>query len=260
MNQERAYNRIMASFATGIRGDLAIADFQGLGDGRSAHMLFEFNPSLGRPTGNEIESYFQKIFEGRILPIMSSCSVKQNAVSIVAHIPRPTRPIEDAADKTKMTPVIAGLMYLDNKLQDYWDVKEEDGKKVLAKTVEENIEQIIAARKNRMFVTQGSKISLASVVESRKLFGVGDTVLAYDRGEAKSFVISEIVKGGFKGKFEGSDKEIAIAAEKTLDLQAMALNKAPNEAAKLKKYYEEAYGDSKYGSELVKDNSKGLGV
>lgn len=260
MNQERAYNRIMASFATGIRGDLAIADFQGLSDGRSAHMLLEFNASLGRPTGNEIESYFQKIFEGKIVPVMASCSIKPNAISIVATIPRPERPLEDSTDKSKMTPVIAGLMYLDNKLQDYWEVKEEDGKKVLAKTVEENIGQIIAARKNRMFVTQGSKISLASVVEARKLIDKGDTILAFDRGEAKSFVVSEKVQGGFKGKFVGSETEVVIAAEKALDLQAMSLDKAPNEASKLSKYYSEAYGDKKYGSDLVKDNSKGLGV
>lgn len=260
MNQERAYNKIMASFATGIRGDLAIADFQGLNDGQSAHLLLEFNSSLGRPTGNEIESYFQKVFEGRVQPIMSSCSIKPNAISIVAQIPRAVRPVEDSTDKTKMTPVIAGLMYLDNKLQDYWEVKEEDGKKVLAKTSEENIEQIIAARKNRMFVTQGSKISLASVVESRKLFAKGDKILAFDKVDAKPFEITEIVQGGFKGKFVGTEKEVVISADKALDLQAMALDKAPNEAAKLKKYYEEAYGDKKYGSDLVKDNSKGLGA
>lgn len=260
MNKDRAYQKIMAGFATGIRGDITIADFQGLKDGKSAHMLLEFNPQLGRPSGNDVESYFHKIFEGRIQPVMSSCAIKPKAISIIAQINQPTRPVEDGANKEKMTPVIAGLMYLDNKLQDFWEVKDEDGKKILAKTVEENISQIIAARRSRMFTTTSSTVSLASVADSRTLFGKGDTILAFSRGEAKPFEITEVVQGGFKGKFEGADKEVVIAAEQAVDLQKIALDKAPNEAAALKKYYEEAYGDKKYGSQLVDEKSKGLGV
>ena len=139
MNINRMMNKVTASFATGIRGDLSIADFQKL-DGNSAHLLLEYQPTMGRPKGDDIERYFAKTFEGKLMPIMASCSVKPNCVSIVAQINVPTRPMEDASDKAKMVQVIAGLMYIDTELQDHWEVKDsEDGKKVLSKTSKENI-------------------------------------------------------------------------------------------------------------------------
>lgn len=252
MNHERLYNRIVASFATGTRGDFQIADFQKL-DRKSAHVLIQYNHNLGRPSGNDIETYFHKTFEGKVTPLMASCSIKPNAISIVAQLNVPTRPLEDSTDKAKMTPVIAGLMYLDNQLNDYWSVEtEEDGKKVLSKKTDENIEQIIASRRNRMFVTQASNISLASVAAARDLLGAGDKVMAYNRSECKPFEITAKIQGGFRGKFEGSESEVVLASEKVVDLQQQALDKAPNEAAKLKKYFEEAYGDKKYAQLLVK--------
>lgn len=257
MNHERVNNKILASFAKGVRGDLDIADFQKL-DGQAAHLLIEFNPSLGRPTGNSIETYFQKTFEGQVIPVMASCSIKGNSVSIVAKLYQPTRPMEDMADKGKMTPIIAGLMYLDNKLNDYWEVQnDENGQKVLSKSVNENIEQIIASRRNRMFITQASNISLASVAQAKELIGKGAVLKVYDRGEVKSFTVSAKIQGGFKGKFAGSENEVVIAKEKALDLeafdlQAQGLEKVSNEDAALQKYFSEAYGDKNYASKLVK--------
>jgi hypothetical protein len=250
MNSEAMYDKILASFATGVRGDFSIADFERLDD-RSAHVLLEYNPRMGRPTGNQIESYFQKIFEGKV-QILPDFQVKPNAVSVVAQLVVPTRPMDDAADKGKMTPVIAGLMYLDNKLQNYWEVKEKDGHKLLAKTSEENIEQIIAARRNRTFITKSSAISLASVGAAKGLLGKGDVVFAYCRDEIKPFEITEKVQGGFRGKFEGQEKETVIAKEAALDLKGLAGEKPKDETAMLVKYFSEAYGDKGYAAELVK--------
>lgn len=257
MNHERVNNRILASFATGVRGDLDIADFQRL-DGKSAHLLIEYNSKLGRPRGNDIEAFFQKTFEGKVVPLMASCSIKANSVSIVAQLYQPVRPMEDSSDKAKMTPVIAGLMYLDNQLQDYWQVQQdEEGKKILSKAVEENIEQIIASRRNRMFITQASNISLASVGQAKELLGKGAVLKVFDRGQMKRFTVSEKVSAGFKGKFEGEDKEVVVAKEKAIDvdgfdLQEQGLEKLSNEDAMLQKYFFEAYGDKNYASKLVK--------
>lgn len=251
MNHAKVYNRVAASFATGVRGDLVIADFQKY-DNRTAHVLMEYAPNLGKPTGEDIERYFAKTFEGRIVPIMSSCSIKTKAVSIVAKLNVPTRPIEDASDKTKMFPIIAGLMYLDNSLGEHWEVKEDEGKKTLAKVSKDNIDQIIAARRNRMFITQSPSVSLASLATVRELVGERDTVKVFNGEELIAAEVIAKIKGGYKLKAIKSGKEMTVASDQVLDLMSQAADKAPNEAAKLAKYYEDAYGDKQYAKELVK--------
>jgi hypothetical protein len=246
MNVDRMFNKVVAGYATGVRGDLTIADFQKL-DSVSAHVLLEFEPKLGRPSGNDIERYFSKVFEGQIVPVMSSCNVKPRAVSVVARLAQTTRPIEDAG---KMVPVIANLMYLDSKLQDSWEVKDEEGKKVLSRVVKENIDQIIAARRNRMFVTKTPSVSLASLASVKDLLQAGDTVKAYRNGEIVEALLTEALKGGFKAQIGG--KDTVLAKEAILDIQQQAAAKAPNESAKLQKYFEEAFGDKEYAKQLVK--------
>lgn len=247
---QRIYDRVLASYATGVRGDLDIADFQKL-DNVTAHLLIEFEPSIGRPKADDIERYFGKMFEGKIQPIMTSASIKTNCVSILAQISVPTRPFEDSTDKAKMTPIMAGLMYLDNQLQDVWQVKQDqEGKKVLAKEAKENIDQIIAARRNRMFVTKSSNVSLASVAAAKDLLPVGCTVKAWHQGKLQNVEITAKTSGGFKVKDEAG-KEAVIAKEGIIDLQKMA-EEAPNEDAKLQKYFEQAYGDKNYAKQLVK--------
>jgi len=250
MNHERLYNRISASYATGVRGDLDIADFQKL-DRISAHMLLEFEPKIGKPSANDIERYFGKMFEGRVVPLMSSASVKPNCVSIIAQINIPTREFADAENKEKMTPVIAGMAYLDNQLKDVWTVsQDQEGKKVLAKEGKESIEQIISARRNRMFVTESSNVSLASVAMVRELLPNNTIVKAWHQGKIQTLEILEKVVGGYKVK-NTEGKESICAKEGVIDLQKMA-DAGPNESAKLAKYYDEAYGDKKYAQQLVK--------
>lgn len=247
---ERMYNRVLASYATGVRGDLDIADFQKL-DAVTAHLLIEFEPKIGRPKADDIERYFGKLFEGKIIPVMASASVKTNCVSIIAQLNVPTRSMEDAEDKSKMTPVMAGLMYIDNQLQDVWQVREDaQGKKVLAKESKENIDQIIAARRNRLFVTKSPSVSLSSVATAKELLPMGSTVKAWHQGKIQSLEITAKIQGGFKAKTQ-EGKETIVAKEGIVDLQKMA-DAAPNEDAKLMKYFEEAYGSKEYAKQLVK--------
>lgn len=250
LNFERMYSKINASYATGIRGDLDIADFQKL-DAVTAHLLLEFEPRIGKPKADDIERYFHKMFEGKVVPIMSSISVKPTCVSIIAQMNVPTRTIEEASDKTKMTPVVAGMMYLDNQLGEVWQVKDgQDGKKVLARETKENIDQIIAARRNRMFVTKSSSVSLASVATAKELIEAGCTVKAWHQGSLQTLEVIAAVKGGFKVK-NAQGKESVIAKEGIIDLQKMA-DEGPNEDAALMKYFSEAYGDKSYAKQLVK--------
>jgi hypothetical protein len=249
MNIDRVYNKVVASFATGIRGDLSIADFQKLSE-TTAHVLLEFQPTMGKPKQDDIERYFAKTFEGKIIPVHSS--IKKNAISVVAELNSPKRDFAEASDATKMVPVIAGLMYIDTEFQEPWEVKEEQGKKVLAKTSKENIEQIIAARRNRLFVTKTPSVSLASLAIAKENLGEGDVVKAWHKGQIVSFEIKANTEHGFKGCVSGSDKEVVLAKEAALDVMSLALEKAPNEAAKIAKYFEEAFGDKKYAKEMVK--------
>lgn len=250
MDMNRVMKKITASYATGIRGDLDIADFQKL-DAVTAHLLLEYAPNIGKPSADDVERYIQKMFEGRVKPVMASLAVKPNCVSIIAQLDMPTRPMADADDKSKMTPVMAGMMYLDNQLGDIWNVTDStDGQKVLAKQGKENIEQIIAARRNRMFVTKSSSVSLASVAAAKDLLPAGCTVKAWHQGKLQSLEVMAKVQGGFQVK-NADGKEFVVAKEGIIDLIEMAKD-APNEAAKLSKYYGEAYGDKGYGAALVK--------
>jgi hypothetical protein len=252
MNFDKVYNKIVAaSYATGVRGDLSIADFQKL-PGGDVHVLMAYSEKVGRPTGDDIERYFSKFYEGRIVPIMATCRIKPNSVSVVAKLNTPTRPIEDSQDKGKMTPIIAGMMYLDNQLHDHWEVKDEGGKKILAKNSKENVEQIIAARRNRMFVTETPQVSLSALSSVKDLLAPEAKVAVYlGGGVLVPFTISAAVKGGFKGKLEDG-KEVVVAKEQVMDVMQQAEKNAPNEDAKLVDYFAKAYGDKKFATDLVK--------
>jgi len=150
-----------------------------------------------------------------------------------------------------MTPVIAGMMYLDNQLGDHWEVKEEDGKKILSKTSKENIDQIIATRRNRMFITKTPSVSLASLADVKEMLGKGDIVKAYHKGNVIMAEITDRLKNGFKVKTEAG-KEMAIAKEQVLDLMKQQYEDMKDESAKLVKYFQEAYGDKSYAQQLVK--------
>lgn len=250
LDLNRVYNRVLAAHATGVRGDLSIADFQKF-DRSTAHVLMEYEPSLGRPRGEDIERYFHKFFDSKVTPDMVTCSIKTNSVSLIVHLNQPMRPIEDASDSKKMTAVVANMMYLDAELGDHWEVtQDQDGKKVLARIVREDIDQIIAAKRNRMFVTKTPSVSLASVSIAKDLLAPGMTVRAYHKGKMVEAKIQERLKGGFR--LSDGSKEFVVAGEQVMDLMQEAAEKGKKGGWSLEEYFAKAYGDKDYAKQLVK--------
>lgn len=248
MNYERMHQRVSASLASGPRTDFSIADFRKV-DGDAAHILMEYSPTLGKPSGLDVERYIGKTFDGRITASLETCRIKKNCISVVAKINTPTRAFEDSLDKTKMTPIVAGMQYLDNALHDTWTVKERDGQKVLCQTAEDNIEQLIATRRNRMFVTKSPNVTFASLDVALACLIKDDVITAYHDGKVGSYTIESQTEVGFRTK-DAAGKSVALAADEVLDVNHFAEREA-SEKGKLQKYFEEAYGDKNYAKELT---------
>lgn len=251
MKLDRVVSKIANNYAAGHRGDLSIADFQKV-NSTTAKLLVEFDPRFGKPTGSDIEGYFTKHFSGEIKPVMASCIIKPNTVSVMAKMEIDTKDLESVkSDKKGFTPIIANLVYLDNALGDTWEVREEGGKKVLAKQGTEDIMKIIAERKNRMFMEKSPKTSFSALTMAHACLLPTDVVRVFANEELKEMEITDMDEDNIIGKIDGV--EAKIQPEMVMDLvKASTEVRAASEAAYLMQYYSEAYGSKEYAKELVK--------
>lgn len=240
----------MAKYA-GHRPDLQLEDSRKINT-TAAHLMVSY---IGMPpTTKDIMEFFSKKFENQITPCLSTARVYKDkqVITVVAQTIVPMKNYEDTNDKKKMIKVTSSL-YLDCEMKEPWEVTERDGKKVLIRRENEDITNIINARKQSYSgnLSTAGKITLASVSNTYHLLNPlkkGDVIKFFNQmdgtiGEGEVQVASQsevqVLKAG------------QIVKVPTHNILEVVKTQAPSQLDEAT-YFEKAYGDKGYANDLTR--------
>lgn len=226
------------------RTDLYLADWKRLNK-TSAHVLFGYNKACGLLKSQDLIKYALASFNGKLeLDEKTFKIYPEGAVSCLATIKR-----EAKAMDSKGMRCVAETMYIDEKLKDIWEVQSNEEGKFLARVEKEDISNILAERKKRMF----TKADINFKVIASGTYGaeVGDCVEFYFGGKSHKGLIKSLEDSQYKIK---SDAGQEFCVDKEAILKIVEVNKKTKEEIKkeLQGYYSKLYGNE-LGKEIVKD-------
>jgi hypothetical protein len=161
---------------------------------------------------------------------------KEGAVTVLASLYRPTRPIEDAQD---LVEVISGTQFLDSELGQTWEVREEEGQKYLIRSTKDNIEDIIKERRRRMSI-QARTVIATDLSAGIPNLNVKDVVRYYDGGKILKGTVSNMTGTHVTVDGKSVDKHAVIEICQTSPITTK------NQQTEMQEYFSKAYGDPNY--------------
>lgn len=257
MNINRAYAKLEQKItaSVGHRVDLQFEDARRINKTTANFMLSYTEDRI--PTADELGTFFIKKFHG-VIPMCSTAKIYKNQklVCLIGQRITLTRPIEDI-HKDTVRQVIKGAVYLDVPLQETWAVAEKEGRKILVRTVKDDIMALVAARKKSMMDTSSNNKSFASLSEIEgdltrylAVLGKGDRVRVLLEDKVVDATVVSTSESTIRVKHAGGTSSVS----RSHILDVTSKNPA-DRAAKEKEaieYYTDAYGDPSYARELVK--------
>lgn len=253
-------NRIIASLEkklsqdVGYRVDLHLADARRINK-TVAHFMVGFDGET--PTADDIQEWFIRKFDAKMLPNMSTARVydSQKVVTVVAQLHSITREVGDIK-RRGMVPVIAGTTYLDVALDETWEVRDGgNGEKVLYRKNKDDIMALVQARRDAML--DSGKKTFASVAQGSNMLkflailSKGDDVKVYCDGKIMDAEILAADEAKVKVKLaSGKVEELPRGNVIEVVNSGAAKEKAMKEQAE--EYFSQAYGDPDYAKALVK--------
>jgi hypothetical protein len=237
------------SNSMGYRPDLSLVDTRKINK-TTAHFMIEY--SNNPPNSTEVMAFFNKYFDAKISPFISTAKVYQHhkVITVVAQMFVPSRDFNDFK-RGSFKPVIANALYLDVELREPWEVQTRDGKKVLVKQNHEDISAIVEARKMVMLNQSSQHKTFANVANIHrfiKFMKKGDVVKFFDV-DTDRLVEGEVsAVNGPQLIVKADGKSYNIQDSCVLEV----VHAAKQELSDEMKYFEQAYGDKEYAKKLLR--------
>jgi hypothetical protein len=236
----------------GYRSDLHIGDFQRI-DESNAKLQINYDPSLGEALSPDVTAFVLRTFEGALVPQMETAEQHGDAacVTLVVSKHMTKRPIEDIE---KLTPIVADVMYIDQKLNDTWRVESlEDGTKYLMRQDEEDITAIVEERRRRMSAGIAQASYVNKLTASGGNIGVGDIIEFYAEGQTHKGMVVSVPGDRVKVRTQAGVSDISSEAVLRLLEKSKITQSATDE--ELRQYFRDAYGFEDYAEDLVEPKS-----
>ena len=228
------------------RTDIYLSDWKRLNK-ISAHVLFGYDKSCGLLKADELIKYALSSFNGKLELDEKTIKIyPEGCVSVIAKIKAMTKPIGEAKS---MKCTVAETMYLDEKLKDIWEVQSNEEGKYLARIEKDDIANILAERKKRMFTTTAS-LNFEEVTAGTFAAEVGDKIEFYFDDKVHKGEVKNIDENGLKVKCE-TGKDYCIDKEAVLKIVDVAPKTKENIKKELETYYSKMFG-KELGKEIVK--------
>ena len=229
----------------GGRVDLAMHDWKTIRK-NEAKILASYNPALGAPSSQTVASWVIGSHDGRLVPHIDTLRYhpRLNAFSIMVSSLTLTRPVKDMRN---MTPIIAGVKYLDQETATNWVVTNNDGQKILKQDVDMDINAILANSKAK--TTSGLRLSMVEkgVVMQASM---GDRVTFFHNGKTRTGVITGVGETGYR--MATSKGACTAAVDSIVDILEAGAESENMTKQELVDFFTRCYGDEDFAKQLVK--------
>lgn len=150
-NSDRMLDALRGKLAARGRSDIQLADFRVI-DNVSASVLLEYDPEYGEVGVEDVGMAVARLFDGRVTAHFDTAEryPEVGAVKMMVGLVTATRRAEDA---DRMVTIVAGTRFMDQELQQVWQMEETPDGKFLRRVNEDDISKILAARRQRLTST-----------------------------------------------------------------------------------------------------------
>lgn len=236
----------------GYRSDLHFADYRMAGSDM-ATVGIGYTPHCGNPTSDDVERFVIRYFGGKARPHMCTARLHKDVGAVTVCVTR-QRACRDVADTEKMA-VIGVNRYIDASTKDLWEIEDNEGTPALYRVEGELLEDILKERQARKLV-HSSAVRIAKLIdEGSHLAIVGSQVQYLDLTgkEIVGKVMDEPDSDGYLHvQPTNSDATVRVHENQIRELLTTA-ETDDSTKEKLLRYFEEAFGDSEYAAELVRE-------
>ncbi len=228
------------------RSDLFIADLQPVND-KQCTVLIGYAEGLDVPTIHGVEEFLAADYGNQVVAQTSSMRShpEVNAVSVLVQLQRPTRPMTDASGMIR----VRADAYLDDKTQNIWQVVDDGSVKFLARQSNENIADIIEARKS---IRQSRReATFKAIRTAAPILAVGDHVrFLSPQGVALS---GEVVGlSGQKVSIKANGTSYSIDKGAVFDVVERSSKSTQSDKTVLEDYFAKAWGSKELARGLTK--------
>lgn len=226
----------------GYRSDLHLADWRELSTG-AAQVLIGYDTRVGTPKREEINAFVVKKFDGELMADVKTA--RDHAIGGVSLVVKKTARTLPLSEKDRMKKISA-TVFMDTTLNDSWEVKDRDGKKVLVRMMQDDISSIISARRSRMAVS--ASVSFEKIGKGELEFTEGDTVAFYSDGSEQTGVVMGFVGAMTSVKTDnGTIRVPTTSVYEVIEVNAMS---DADRKQQIFDYYSKVYGPD-YAAQMV---------
>jgi hypothetical protein len=207
----------------------------------TAKLVIAYDKSIAsKIDSQQVINFVRQEFDNKIVPSMQTAKLhhKEGAVSVLATLYRPTRPVADI-ETAELLEVVADTQFLDTKLGETWEVREEEGQKYLIRSTRDNIEDIIKERRRRMSI-QARTVVATDLSAGIPNLNVKDVVKYYDGGKIMKGTITAMTGDTVTVDGKKIDKHAVFEICQT------SATTTKNKIDEMQDYFGKAYGDPNY--------------
>ena len=254
----QAKSRFHASLAEagasrlGHRGDLYLADYRMAGP-EMATLSISFGRGLSAPSPEEIQAYITQTLSGKLMPVMASARMHQNARCITVNVVK--HRVSERIEALNRMAFIGGNRYVDAGTGSTWEVEENDGVQALYRVSKEDMETILRQRYSLAPMAQ-KQASLTDILGSGNAMVIPGAQASFWNSTGEQSVgkiMAEANEGGFCPVLvTGTSAPIQVHQNMLIETMTTA-DLDESTKAKLQRYWEEALGDVEYARKLVRE-------
>lgn len=226
------------------RSDLFISDLQAI-DNSKCRVLVGYFGQREVPTIAQVEEFFHTTFGNKIVAQMSSAEAhpENSAISVLVNLNTPTRPLADINDMVK----ISNGVYMDDKTSNLWQVVDAGSNKYITRQSQENIWEIVQARKARH---SNKDAKFATIKTAAPMALAGDTVKFMSPENV--LLMGEVSTiNDTKAKISANGQSYSIDRHSIIQIIDRASSNVQSDKSTLEDYFTKAYGSPEFAKQLT---------
>lgn len=251
-HQTNLANRLVEKMREKVpyRSDLAVADIRMAGP-RMATIAIKYGHGSERPNAGDIESFITHFFGGKVHPHMATARVHSTQEAVTLNVTQ-SRTSTDTKALGRMASIGANR-YIEAETNAIWEIEDNNGTPALYRLADEDFEAFLTERRTRQSV-RGS-LRIASLFDDGTVLAVPNSQVWYYNGNDK--VVAKVIG---TPDSEGYVAVLPSESTKTTQIHVNQIRDQISTAeledttkSKLQKYFEEAFGDTEYARDLVRE-------